>query len=180
MKLEWLGKYRNFFENLYYYTNTYGQVYTLSDFHQTSVPCSLAQIQILEYILENEEQNQKMAQVAQRLGVSPATFSKNVKKMVEKKLLEKYKSTTNKKEIIVKASSLGRQVYDEYVAALMEMRFRDTFAILDQIPAEYIDKLASVFKLNADSMNHQLKLMQERKQAAENPTEAVELIKIDN
>ena len=60
MNLIWLGKYRSFFENLSLYTNVYGQAYTIQGFHGTSVPCSLAQIQVLEYILENEEENQQI------------------------------------------------------------------------------------------------------------------------
>lgn len=88
MNLIWLGKYRSFFENLSLYTNVYGQAYTIQGFHGTSVPCSLAQIQVLEYILENEEENQKMSEVARRLGLSPSAFSKNVKKMMDKQLLE--------------------------------------------------------------------------------------------
>lgn len=178
MKLEWLGKYREFFENLYYYTNTYGQVYSLQEFHQTSVPCSLAQIQILEYILENEEENQKMAQIAERLGISPATFSKNVRKMVDKKLLERYQSTTNKKEIIIKTSALGKKVYQEYVTGLMDMRFRETFKILDEVPQEYIDKCSQVFKLNADSMIRQLQDLRQQKKV-KNDNKNIKLVKLD-
>ena len=161
MQLEWLGKYRNFFENLFLYTNIYGQIYTLQGFYRTSVPCSLAQIQVLEYILENEEKNQKMAEVAKRLGISASAFSKNVKKMTEKGLLEKYQSTTNHKDIIIKASPLGRNVYGEYVAALLELRFQKTFEMLDKIPEESVDRLADILKFNADSMIAQLHTHQE-------------------
>lgn len=178
MKLEWLGKYRDFFESLYHYTNTYGQIYSVQGFHHTSVSCSLAELQILEYILENEEKNQKMSEVAERLGVSPATFSKNVKKMVQKNLLEKYKSTANKKEIIVKTSLLGKKVYKEYVTGLLEIRFKETFEILDTIPETYIDAISKIFKLHADSM---MKQLQKNKNPKETPnSSSVKLIKVDS
>lgn len=181
MKLEWLGKYRDFFENWFYYANTYGQIYSIQGFHDTTVPCSLAELQILEYILENEEKNQKMAEIAMRLGISPATFSKNVKKMVQKNLLEKYKSTINKKEIIVKSTSLGEKVYKEYVDGLLNKRFRETFKILDQIPSMYIDEFSQIFKLNADSMVKQMKKMQEEKNPKDSSNSSViELIKVEN
>ena len=80
MNLIWLGKYKSFFENLSLYTNVYGQAYTVQGFHGTSVPCSLAQIQVLEYILENEEENQKMSEIARRLGLSPAPFPRTSRK----------------------------------------------------------------------------------------------------
>lgn len=65
-------------------------------------------------------------------------FSKIVKKMVEKGLLEKYKAIDNKKEIIVKASSLGHKVYEEYVTSLYERRFKHTFDLFDKVPEEYL------------------------------------------
>lgn len=179
MELKWMGKYRSFFESMYCYINTYDQIYSIQGFHKTSVPCSLAQIQILEYILENEERNQKMAQVAERLGVSPATFSKNVKKMTEKGLLEKYKRENDKKDVIVKVSPLGKKVYEEYVEALMDMRFRETLKILDSIPERYIDKMSQIFKLNADSMAEQLKKMKNEKSAEPAKASAERLIKIE-
>ncbi len=180
MELKWMGKYRDFFEYLYYYINTYEQVYTIQGFHETSVECSIAQIQILEYILENEERNQKMVQVARRLGVSAATFSKNVKKMTEKGLLEKYQKENNKKDIIVKVSPLGRKVYEEYVEGLMDMRFRETFQILDTIPDRYVEKIARIFKLNADSLERQRLQMKEKKKRREQkrPVPKEKLIKI--
>lgn len=156
MQLEWLGKYRTFIESLIFYVNIYGQVYTSQGFHDTSVPCSVAQIQVLEYILENEEKNQKMAEVAKRLGISPSAFSKNVKKMVDKGLLDRYRSVNNKKDIIIKASPLGRKVYQEYVDSLWERRFKKTFEILDEIPEEYVEKFTEILKYNAESLIAQM------------------------
>ena len=177
MQLEWLGKYRNFFENLFLYTNIYGQIYTLQGFYRTSVPCSLAQIQVLEYILENEEKNQKMAEIAKRLGISASAFSKNVKKMTEKGLLEKYQSTTNHKDIIIKVSPLGRNIYKEYVTALLELCFQKTLEILDEIPQQSIDRFADILKLNADSMIAQLRQHQEETDKTTKNT-TMELVKI--
>ena len=178
MDLIWLGKYRSFFENLFFYTNVYGQAYTLQGFHDTSVPCSLAQIQVLEYILENEEKNQKMSEVAKRLGISPSAFSKNVKKMMEKKLLEKYRCANNQKDIIIKASPLGRKVYQEYVSSLWKRRFERTFAMLDEIPEKYVAKFAEILKFNAEAMLEQMIERQEQPEK-EHARQQVELVKIE-
>ncbi|HHV11352.1 MAG TPA: MarR family transcriptional regulator [Clostridiales bacterium] len=178
MKLEWLGKHRNFIEGLIQYTNVYSQIYNLQGFHNTSVPCSVAQIQVLEYILENEDKNEKMAEVADRLGVSSSAFSKNVKKMTEKKLLEKYRSNTNRKDIIIKVSPLGKQVYDEYVKSLYEKRFRHTFELLDKIPSQYIDIVSEVLRFNAESINEQIKEYQGSNQVTEETP--IQLIRIDD
>ena len=173
MNLIWLGKYRSFFENLSLYTNVYGQAYTIQGFHGTSVPCSLAQIQVLEYILENEEENQKMSEVARRLGLS-----KNVKKMMDKQLLEKYRCSNNHKDIILKASPLGRKVYQEYMNSLWKRQFEKTFAMLDQIPEEYIARFAEILKFNAEAMLRQMDELQNRPEPDE-AKQAVTLVKIE-
>lgn len=156
MNTKWLGKHRDFIGCLIKYANNYAQAYSIMNFHKTSVPCSLAQIQVIEYIIENEEKNQKMVEVAKRLGVSASAFSKNIKKLVEKGLLEKYKTTENKKEIIVKASPLGHQVYEEYVSLLYERRFRHTFELLDTVPQNYLDIVAEALNFNAESIAEQI------------------------
>ncbi len=178
MQLEWLGKYRTFIESLIFYVNIYGQVYTSQGFHDTSVPCSVAQIQVLEYILENEEKNQKMAEVANRLGISPSAFSKNVKKMEEKGLLDRYHSVNNKKDVIIKASPLGRKVYQEYVDSLWERRFKKTFEILDEIPEVYIQKFTEMLNYNAESLISQMNEHQRisDKREAKQPAELVRII----
>lgn len=178
MNLELLGKYRDFFENLFFYTNVYGQAYTLQGFHDTSVPCSLAQIQVLEYILENEEKNQKMSEVAKRLGISPSAFSKNVKKMMDKNLLEKYRNSDNHKDIIIKASPLGRVVYQEYVTSLWRRRFEKTFIMLDEIPDEYIARFAEILKFNAETMLEQMNERQEDQDQGYVKKRPVKLVKI--
>lgn len=177
MKLEWLGNYRGFFENLFRYTNTYGQIYNVHGFHQTSVPCSLAQIQVLEHILENEEKHQNMSEIAQRLGISASAFSKNVKKMMDKGLLEKYHSSINKKDVIVKASETGRQVYREYADNLYQFRFKRTFEMLDHIPLEYVEQFAEILGYNADSIQQQMSQSRQPKEDLEAPP--VELIRIE-
>ena len=97
MRLNWMGKYRNFLEQLIRFGNLYAQAYKVEDSYTESTSFSPAQIQIMECILENEDNNLKMAEIASNLGVTPSSFSKNIKKMTEKGLLEKYHTNHNKK-----------------------------------------------------------------------------------
>ncbi|MDC7249429.1 MAG: MarR family transcriptional regulator [Sphaerochaetaceae bacterium] len=177
MKLEWLGDYRNLIESLIRYTNVYAQVYNIKGFHDTKVKCSLAQIQVLEYVLENEEKNLKMAENAKRLGISPSAFSKNVKNMENKGLLEKYCTNTNKKEIIIKTTDLGREVYNEYTTKLQKIRFDKTFEILNQIPVQYINKFEELLNFNAESMLEQKNKI--RKAKGKKNNSKIKLIKIN-
>lgn len=86
MKLDWLGEYRLLMEKIIKCANTYARTYRKKMSYGTDILISLAEIQVLEYILENEEKYQNMAEIALRLGVSSSAFSKNVKQMLSKEI----------------------------------------------------------------------------------------------
>lgn len=139
MKLEWMGKYRTLVEMMIRCANRYSQGYKTEISYNFPVLFSPAQLQVMEYILENEEKNQSMGQIAARLGISQSAFSKNVKKMVEKGLLERYHLEGNKKSVIIKVSDMGREAYRCYSQVVYEHGFKAFFEVLDEIPDEYIE-----------------------------------------
>ncbi|WMJ81522.1 helix-turn-helix domain-containing protein [Clostridium sp. MB40-C1] len=104
MELEWMRKYRNFVEKIIKFGNSYAQSYKTEYNYNTSIKFSASQLQVVEYILENEENHQNMSEIASRLGISPSAFSKNVNKMVKKGLLEKFHTSDNRKDVIIKVS----------------------------------------------------------------------------
>ena len=55
MKLDWMGEYRGVVEALIHYCNIYAGVYRVEKLEFEGVTYSYAQIQVLEYLLENEE-----------------------------------------------------------------------------------------------------------------------------
>lgn len=167
MKLEWLGEYREIIEKIIKFGNSYASRYQKESYAGTPVLFSAIQLQTMEYILENEEKHQNMAEVAARLGVSPSAFSKNVKKMLEKGLLEKYHTANNRKNVVVKISPLGRKIYADYSKYALEHHFKPLFQILDEIPKEYIEKFAQVLDRWAESED------------IEDTTEDVPLIRIE-
>ena len=79
MKLEWMGEYRDIVEQLIKYCNVYAAVYKKEEFMGTDIQISYAQIQIIEYLLENEELHLNMKQLAAKLGITTSNFSKLVK-----------------------------------------------------------------------------------------------------
>ena len=144
MKLEWMGEYRDFVEKMIKFGNAYAARYQKEMNFGSPIPFSPTQLQTMEYILENEEKHQNMGEIAARLGISSSAFSKNVKKMVEKGLLEKYHTADNRKNVIVRVSPLGREVYKAYTAFVLEHKFGAIFRILDGIPREYVDQFARI------------------------------------
>ena len=150
MKLEWLGEYRGLTEKIIKFGNAYAKMYKIENDYATIVNFSSPELQVMEYILENEELHQNMAEIASRLAMTPSSFSKNVAKMVDKGLLEKYHTTRNKKDVIIQVTDLGRDAYKEYVECVYEVSFKDMFALLDKIPKEYIDIFAQVLDIAAE------------------------------
>lgn len=150
MKLEWMGEYREVLESLIHYCNVYASMHKQEMTHGTDVPFSYEQIQVVEYLLENEELNQNMSRIATRLGITFSSFSKMVTKLEEKGLLEKSYLEGNKKNIVIRVSKLGREVYQAYVADIMERQFGAMFKELDQIPREYLVHFAKALSISAE------------------------------
>lgn len=155
MQLDWLGEYRTFIEKLIKFGNAYAATYQKEQSFGTTKSFSSSQLQTMEYILENEEKNQTMKEIAERLGISPSSFSKNVKKMIEKGLLEKYQTEDNKKNIIVKVSPLGKAVYSDYCDYVKKGIINDLKAKLSDVPKENIDIIAEAIDMWANDLNRQ-------------------------
>ena len=90
MKLEWMGKHRAAVEAMIRCGNSYSQGVNLRGLMTDKVDISAAELQVMEYILENEERRENMSQVAARLDISQSSFSKLVSELVRLGLLEKY------------------------------------------------------------------------------------------
>ena len=142
MKLEWMGEYREVVEKLIHYCNVYASVYKKECITKEGVSFSFSQVQVLEYLLENEDRNDNMSVIAARLGIALSSFSKLVSALEEKGLLEKFYLEGNKKNIIVHVSELGRKVYAAYVDEIYENHFSNMFSALNEIPKEYLPVIA--------------------------------------
>ena len=74
MKLAWMGENREIVEALIRYCNIYASVYRTEKMTYHGITYSYAQIQVLEYLLENEERNENMSAIALRLGITRSTL----------------------------------------------------------------------------------------------------------
>lgn len=146
MALEWMGDYRDILESLIHYCNVYYSSYKPEVFEYKGVAYSFSLIQVVEYLLENEELNENMNSIATRLGISRSNFTKIVKKLEEKKLVEKCEQEGNLKNVILCVTPLGKELYEHYSEIIYERHFSKMFAELDKIPKEYIDAFSKGLK----------------------------------
>lgn len=130
MKLEWMGEYRDVVESVIGFANAYSQVVNIEVFGD-EVRLTPAQLQVLEYILETEDLNQNMSQIAARLSISQSNFSKMTKQLVKKGMLEKYHTKNNCKNVIIRVSELGKKFYEDYSSGAETDIWRDIFEKLE-------------------------------------------------
>ena len=147
MKLEWMGRYRDMIGNFYRSANGYSQI-CKNELFGEPVMFSPYEVQIMEHILEHADEHRNMKWYASRLGLSQATYSKYVQKLVDKGLVEKYHTSDNKKDIILMVSPLGLREYQAYAAVAESQLFHDLFSYLDSLgeaELETVDKVFSLF-----------------------------------
>ena len=142
MKLEWLGEYRDIIEKLIRFSNGYSSVLHKKRSWGTDIAVSFAQIQVVEYILENESYMQNMSTIAYRLGISYSTFSKLANSLVEMGLLQKFFISGNRKDIIIQATEYGKDQYLKYAAFMNDFWFRRIAEAGSAIPKEYLPNVA--------------------------------------
>lgn len=141
MYLNWMGKNRFFVEKMIQFANMYAAVYKKEELYGTEIPISFEQVQVLEYLLENERLNQNMAMIAQRLGITPSNFTRIVNKLVKKGLLEKYYMEGNRKNIIIRVTDSGRELYQTYSRYISENFFSGFFEASEEISEEVLHKI---------------------------------------
>lgn len=137
MKLDWMGEYREVVEALVHYCNIYAAAYKKEHMNFQGIRFSYAQIQVLEYLLENEEKQQNMSTIANRLGIIRSNFTKIVSRLVEKGLLEKSYMPGSRKAMLIKVTDTGRALYEAYSKNILDRHFSRMFAKLEEIPREY-------------------------------------------
>lgn len=137
IKLEWMGEHRDEVEALVHYCNIYAAAYKLEKMEFEGLRYSFAQIQVLEYLLENEERNENMSAIAARLGITRSNFTKIVNRLVSRGLLEKEPMPGNRKELKIRVNVLGQRLYEDYSQNILRYHFSPMFQSLDQIPPEY-------------------------------------------
>ncbi|WP_413376797.1 MarR family transcriptional regulator [Alkalihalobacillus sp. 1P02AB] len=154
MKLEWMGNHRALIEKIIKYGNAYSNTYKRQFAYGTDVLLSASQVQTLEYIIEAEDKDEKMSEMAERLGVSRSAFSKNAKNLTEKGLLEKYHLSGNRKDIYIKPSTKGYEVYQQYTEFVRQECFDEMFWIADQIPESSKEHFIALLDCFSDTLIH--------------------------
>lgn len=155
MKLEWMGEQRDLIEKIIHYGNVYAAGYKKKYPLTEELSLSPSEIQVVEYLLENEEKKLNMAQIARRLGISTSTFTVLVARLTQMGLLEKYHLGTNRKNVVVLVSDKGRDAYQRYVRIMAELWNEPVLNRLKQLPPESVEIISDVLDVLSGSCGSQ-------------------------
>ena len=136
MTLAWMGKNREIVEALIRYCNIYAGVYKIEKMSYRGITYSYSQIQVLEYLLENEERNENMSKIAHRLGITRSNFTKIISRLAAKGLVEKVSMPGSRRDLNVVVNELGRELYEDYAKGVLKRHFEPMFHYLDQLDPE--------------------------------------------
>ena len=145
MKLAWMGEYREVVDALIHYCNIYAAAYRTEKMEFEGIRYSYSQIQVLEYLLENEERAENMSAIAARLGITRSNFTKIVNRLAEKGLLEKHHRPGSRKDLLLTVNERGRALYEDYSQEILRWHFAPMFEELAAIPQEYYKHIHDAF-----------------------------------
>ena len=124
--------------------------------------------QLLEAVIEFEEDNSIMADIAFRLGSTPGTLSKKTQHLVKLGLVERYHMEGNKKNIILKPTQKGLDIYFKHCSQHVQPAFQSFFDSLSLLDDDQLKTFTKIINQFNDSLS-------ERTDSATRPN----LIKID-
>lgn len=150
MELKWMGQYRGFVQAVIRFSNCYAADYKTEKPLPGGISLCAAELQTLEYLLENEEKQDKMADVARRLGVTQSTFTRQAGKLVKLGLLGKYHRSNNKKEIVLVPTEKGKEVYAGYVRQAEGLWMNRLAELLEGVDPEALRQVTAGLDYIAD------------------------------
>jgi DNA-binding MarR family transcriptional regulator len=150
MKTEWMGEYRELVEKMILLCNVTSWHFAKPAYFNTPIKITATEIQIIEYTLEERDEN--MTKLSTRLGVSKSVFSKYVNKLIIKKLIKKEHRADNQKEFFLYVTPHGQEIYNLYSQFIYERWFKEMFAMADRIPKEYIKIFEDMLQGFADTI----------------------------
>lgn len=145
-----MGRYRPLVAALVKHTNVVqraaGRTVRLSD----ELSLTVQEWQVFEYILEHQNDDSCMNLISERLGIPQSTFSKITKFLCQQGLVDKYQTEVNRKNIILRPSAAGAELYHRQVSTAGQQLFSGFFRDLEGLSDEQLAVFAAALEhLNA-------------------------------
>ena len=142
MESEWMGRYREIVAAVVRHGNVVLRTQNNSRDIGNGVVLKQQSWQILEYIVEHDNKRFSMNDISYQLNIPQSTFSRTVKMLCEEGLVEKYQMINNRKNIILKPTEKGIELYRIIAGNSVEPIFRDFFEALKDVSDEDLHRVA--------------------------------------
>lgn len=152
MNIDWMGRYRPLVAALVRHANIVQRNLSKKTVLTNEISLNSQEWQVFEYIIEHMDDDAHMNLISDRLGIPQSTFSKTVKALCGYDLVEKYQTTRNRKNIILRPSEKGLKLYQIHASGVVSNNFESFFKALDCIADEDIEQ----FTFALDKLNAQL------------------------
>jgi DNA-binding MarR family transcriptional regulator len=153
MATEWMGRYRPLVAALVRHSNITQRISSQRAPVAEGISLSAQEWQVFEYILEHTDDDAYMNLISEKLGIAQSTFSKIVKALCGHGLVDKYQTTRNRKNILLRPSEKGLQVYRDYSADLGRKTFEIFFGALADFSDEQIRAFTGAVELLNDRLS---------------------------
>ena len=151
MDIKWMGRYRPFVAALVKHSNTVSRGSSVKIDFGSDIKLNSVEWQILEYFYEHGEVTHAMIQVSESLGIAQSSFSKCTNTLWQYGLVEKYHLADNKKNVIVRITEKGTDLYEAYFPSVQAAGWEEFFEDLAPLSDEELEILTRALnKLSTD------------------------------
>ena len=154
MGTEWMGRYRPLVAEIVRHSNITQRLSAARFPVADGINLNAQEWQVFEYILEHTDDDAYMNMISDRLGIAQSTFSKIVKALCGFGLVNKYQTTRNRKNILLRPSEKGVEVYRDYSTNLNWNTFEGFFDALEPFSDEQIRALVGAVQQLNDRLSN--------------------------
>ena len=122
-----MGRYRQLIATIVLHGNNVSRVMPLRTPMLDGIALNQPEWQILEYLLENEQDDKCMNRISERLGIPQSSLSKAVKNLCRFGLVERFRQGGNRKNVILHPTEKGRELYRAFVPGMIDGCFAGFF-----------------------------------------------------
>ena len=152
MESEWMGRYREIVAAVVLHGNVAMRTQADTMDIGEGIRLKHQQWQILEYIVENRNEIFSMIDISYRLNIPQSTFSRTVSLLYDYGLVEKFQAVNNRKNIILRPTEIGLQIYKNNVENRVKPLFINFFDALKNVSDEDLHAVAKAIEILDNEM----------------------------
>jgi len=152
METSWMGRYRGFVAELVRHSNITAKSASVKS-DMGGVMLTMQEWQILEYIVEHRLDDDRMIHISEALEIPQSTFSRTVKMLCAEGLVDKYQMSNNRKNIILKPTARGIELYNKAFKSIIPVGFEQLFRALDPVSDEDLETVTRALREFNDNLN---------------------------